>query len=161
MTAAWIGLGSNLGDSRAEIEAAFAELDSLPHTSLRSRSRLYRTRPVGPVAQPDFVNAAAALETALAPEELLDALLAVEARHGRERREHWGPRTLDLDILLYDETQIATARLSVPHPRLAERAFALCPLADIAPQAEVPGAGSVAVLLARLDTSGVTPLAPA
>jgi 2-amino-4-hydroxy-6-hydroxymethyldihydropteridine diphosphokinase len=158
MTRAWIALGSNLGDPCGEILRAFAELDTLPETTLCARSRLYRTRAVGPIPQDDFVNAAAELETGLEPEPLLDELLALEARHGRVRHEHWGPRTLDLDLLLYDDATIATPRLSVPHPRLAERAFVLAPLSDIAPETHVPGAGLVAELFARVDTSGVTPI---
>lgn len=158
MTTAWIGLGSNLGDPRGAIERAFTELDALPASSLRERSRLYRSRPWGPVAQPDFLNAVAALDTGLAPEELLDELLGIEKRHGRERGERWGPRTLDLDLLLYGEETISTPRLQVPHPRLAERAFVLVPLAELAPELEVPGEGTVAELLARVDADGVVAL---
>lgn len=156
MTRAWIALGSNLGDPRDEIVRAFAELDTLPKTTLCARSRLYRTRASGPVPQNDFVNAAAELETGLEPESLLDELFALEACHGRVRGERWGPRTLDLDLLLYDGATVTTPRLTVPHPRLAGRAFVLVPLADIAPETNVPGFGRVAELLARVDTSGVT-----
>lgn len=161
MTTAWIGLGGNLGEPENELAQTFAELNRLPDTELRARSRLYRTKPWGPVTQADFVNAVARLETDLEAEALLDELLAVEARHGRERRERWGPRILDLDLLLYGEKCITTERLEVPHPRIAERAFVLVPLAELAPELEVPGAGPISALLAGLDTSGVTPLAAA
>ena len=161
MTAAWVALGSNLGDCEAHLNAAFEELDALARTRLAARSRLYRSAPWGPVAQPDYLNAVAALETALGAHELLAALLAIEARHGRERRERWGPRTLDLDLLLYDDEVIATQALSVPHPRMSERAFVLVPLAELAPDLTVPGVGTVADLLARLDAGGVRALAPA
>jgi 2-amino-4-hydroxy-6-hydroxymethyldihydropteridine diphosphokinase len=163
MTIAWIGLGANLGKPEAEIARAFAELGGLPQTQLLARSRLYRTKPWGPVAQADFVNAVAALETALAAQALLNELLAIEARHGRERRERWGPRILDLDLLLYGRERIVSERLHVPHPRMSERAFVLVPLAELAPELDIPGAGCVSELLAALDRSGrldgVAPLA--
>ncbi|MGH8271919.1 MAG: 2-amino-4-hydroxy-6-hydroxymethyldihydropteridine diphosphokinase [Gammaproteobacteria bacterium] len=161
MSTAWIGLGSNLGDSRAAIERAFTELGELPASELQKHSRLYCSKPWGPVPQPDFVNAVAALETALAPEVLLDELLAIESRHGRERGERWGPRTLDLDLLLYGDETISTPRLQVPHPRLAERAFVLAPFAELAPDLQVPGAGTVMELLSRVEQGGVIPLAAA
>lgn len=157
MSRAWIGLGSNLGDSAREITVALDELAGLPATVLRARSTLYRSEPWGPVAQPEYLNAVAELETALEPEALLAALLEIEHRHGRERPVHWGPRILDLDLLLYDGAVIASAVLTVPHPRMAERPFVLVPLAEIAPDVEVPGAGRVSALLARLDGRGVAP----
>lgn len=156
--AVFVALGSNLGDPRARVEQGFAALAALPQSMLRARSRLYRTPPWGIIDQPDFVNAAACLETALQPRQLLDALLAIEARAGRVRGVRNGPRTLDLDLLLYGDQVIATPDLMVPHPRLHERAFVLLPLADIAPELDVPGQGRVSGLLARVDTRGCVPL---
>ncbi|MGH8274907.1 MAG: 2-amino-4-hydroxy-6-hydroxymethyldihydropteridine diphosphokinase [Gammaproteobacteria bacterium] len=161
MTTAWIGLGGNVGEPEKELVRAFIELNELPDTELRARSHLYRTKPWGSVPQADFVNAVARLETGLEAEALLDELLAIETRHGRKRRERWGPRILDLDLLLYGEKHIVAERLEVPHPRIAERAFVLVPLAELAPEVEVPGAGRVSELLARVDRGGVTPLADA
>lgn len=155
MTTTWVGLGSNLGESVKCLEAAFGELDALAQTRLLRRSRLYKTAPWGVTDQPDFINAVAELTTTLAPEALLDALLAIEARHGRERREHWGPRTLDLDLLLYGAERITTERLQVPHPHLGERAFVLVPLAELEPALEIPGSDTVSRLLATVDASDV------
>lgn len=156
---AYIALGSNLADPRAQVERGFAALDTLPHTTLVGRSRLYRTRPWGVADQPDFINAVACVATTLAPRELLAALLAIEARAGRVRGVPNGPRTLDLDLLAYGERVIDEPGLAVPHPRLHERAFVLLPLADLAPGLEVPGRGRVAELLARVDASGCRALA--
>ncbi len=151
-----IGLGANLGasldDCRATLEAALATLDRSPGVRLLRRSRWYRSAPVGP-PQPDFVNGCALLAVELEPEALLDRLLAVEQRFGRVRRERWGPRSLDLDLLLMGERgerQLASPRLQLPHPRLRERAFVLVPLAEIAPHWTVPPDGRcVAELAAR------------
>ena len=164
MARACVGLGANRGDPRAQIEHACAALAALPGTLLLARSRFWRTPPWGPVPQADYLNAAAALDTALPPRALLDALFAIERGAGRDRthEQRWGPRRLDLDLLLYAEQQIDEAGLRVPHPRLAERAFVLLPLADIDPALVVPGAGTVAELLARVDCSGCAPwVAPA
>lgn len=130
---AYIGLGSNLADPRRQITTALEELGTLPLCRRVGASRLYASRPVGPQDQPDFVNAAAALETRLSPLALLDQLQALEQRHRRRRERRWGPRTLDLDILLFDATPIVHPRLQLPHPHLHERAFALRPLREIAP----------------------------
>ena len=146
-----IGLGSNLDDPAAQVEQALAALDTLPHTRLVKRSRLYRSRPQGPQDQPDFVNACAVIETALGPEALLDALQAIERQMGRVRQRHWGERVIDLDLLLYGELTLATPRLTVPHPWMHRRDFVLVPLADIAPDWPVPGMGRVRDVLARLD----------
>jgi 2-amino-4-hydroxy-6-hydroxymethyldihydropteridine diphosphokinase len=147
MSLAYIALGANLGDPAATLEAAFAALGELPASQLLRRSSLYRTAPIGLTAQPDFINAAAALATDLPPLALLDALQAIEREFGRRREIHNGPRTLDLDLLLYDARQIATPRLSVPHPRLHLRAFVLQPLSEIAPDLALPGRGSAAAWL--------------
>jgi 2-amino-4-hydroxy-6-hydroxymethyldihydropteridine diphosphokinase len=146
---AFIGLGANLGDREAQVRRAFATLAELPGTSLLAASSIYRSAPVGVGAQPDFINAVAAIETLLAPRALLEALLAAERRFGRRRDFPGAPRTLDLDLLLYGERVIDEPGLVVPHPRMHERAFVLAPLAEIAPDAVVPGRGPVRALLAR------------
>lgn len=153
---AYIGLGSNLGDPAGRIRGALADLASLPRTHVLQASSFYRSPPLGPSDQPDYVNAVAALDTGLAPAALLDALQALEAKHGRVRDgRRWGPRTLDLDLLLYGDTQLATPRLTVPHPGLPQRAFVLYPLAEIAPDLQVPGLGSVQALLAHCPQAGL------
>jgi 2-amino-4-hydroxy-6-hydroxymethyldihydropteridine diphosphokinase len=151
---ACVALGSNLDDPRAQVERGFVALAALPQTTLSARSRLYRTKPWGVADQPDFINAAARLETALAPRALLDALLAIEAGAGRVRGARNGPRILDLDLLLYGDRIIDEPDFVLPHPRLHERAFVLLPLTDVASGLEIPGHGRVADLLARLDTVG-------
>jgi 2-amino-4-hydroxy-6-hydroxymethyldihydropteridine diphosphokinase len=151
---ACVALGSNLDDPRAQVERGFVALAALPQTTLSARSRLYRTKPWGVADQPDFINAAARLETTLAPRALLDALLAIEAGAGRVRGARNGPRILDLDLLLYGDRIIDEPDFVLPHPRLHERAFVLLPLTDVAPGLEIPGHGRVADLLARLDTVG-------
>lgn len=146
-----IALGANLGDPVATLQAAFQVLGQLPASQLLGTSSLYRTPPVGP-PQPDYINACAVLQTRLGAEGLIDHLLAVEAQFGRERRERWGPRTLDLDLLLYGEAVIDSKGLTVPHPRLQERAFVLVPLAEIAGNWPVPGSNrSVSELLKALE----------
>jgi len=148
-----IGLGGNLGDVRQRLEAAIARLAGEPGLALAGRSRFYRTPPWGPVPQPDFVNAAIAVDTTLSPHALLDVLLETERAFGRVRDgERWGPRTLDLDLLLHGDLVLADDRLSLPHPRIAERAFVLLPLADLDPARIVPGHGRVADLLRAVDT---------
>jgi 2-amino-4-hydroxy-6-hydroxymethyldihydropteridine diphosphokinase len=159
MTLAYVGLGANLGEPRQQLEDAFIAMSGLPHTRIAARSSLYRSAPVGYEAQPDFVNAVAALDTALAPGVLLEGLQGIERRHGRERSFPNAPRTLDLDLLLYGEDRIARPGLSVPHPRMHERAFVLRPLAEIAPDALVPGLGTAAELLARCAGQDVERLA--
>lgn len=156
---ALIGLGGNLGEVRERLDAAIAALDALPGVAVVARSRFYRTPPWGHVEQPDFVNAAIAVDTSLPPLALLDALLATERAFGRVRDgERWGPRTIDLDLLAYGDDVIDDERLTVPHPRIAERAFVLLPLADIAADAVLPGVGRVDDLLARIDARACTPL---
>lgn len=158
---ALIGLGGNLGEAGPRLKAATASLDATPGIHVVSRSRFYRTAPWGVVDQPDFVNAAIGVETSLDPHGLLDALLATERAFGRVRDgERWGPRTLDLDLLAYGDLVIDDARLTVPHPRIAERAFVLLPLAEIAADLVLPGVGMIADLLAATDTTGCLPLPP-
>jgi len=155
MSQAWIALGSNLGDPPAQLRHAIDAVRALDGVSVTAVSSFYRTDPVGPPGQPDFCNAVAGIETRLAPEALLARLQAIERTAGRERSERWGPRTLDLDLLFYDDAVIDAPDLQVPHPRLAERAFVLVPLAEVAPGADVPGHGRVADLRAAVDEAGV------
>ena len=155
---AYVAIGSNLRDPAAQVRAGAEELAMLRDTRLAAMSSLYRTAPVGPVDQPDFVNAVALVETALGPRELLDELLAIERRFGRVRDVPNGPRTLDLDIVLYGDKEYADEALTIPHPRMHERAFVLVPLAEIAPDAAVPGRGRVRELAARAATGGIAKL---
>ena len=147
-TKAFIGLGANLGDPEAQVRRALAALAELPGTRLLAASSLYRSAPVGVIAQPDFITAVAAAETTLAARALLEALLAAERRFGRRRDFPGAPRTLDLDLLLYGDRVIAEPGLVVPHPRMHERAFVLAPLAEIAPDIAIPGKGRAEALLA-------------
>ncbi|MFB1487144.1 MULTISPECIES: 2-amino-4-hydroxy-6-hydroxymethyldihydropteridine diphosphokinase [unclassified Thiocapsa] len=158
--AVWIGLGSNLQEPEQQVRAAIGELAVLPESRLRAASRLYRTAPVGPSGQPDYVNAAASLETGLAPRALLAELHRIELAHGRRRDgTRWGPRILDLDILIYGDVRIEEPGLTIPHPEMARRAFVLVPLADVAPpDLAVPGVGILAELLERCERDGVEPL---
>jgi 2-amino-4-hydroxy-6-hydroxymethyldihydropteridine diphosphokinase len=150
---AYVGLGSNLGDREGTIRAALAALGSSPGVEVAAVSTLVDTEPVGYVDQPRFLNGVAALDTDLEPRALLDLLLAVEARFGRDRAAvpAQGPRTLDLDLLLYEEAEIDEPGLRIPHPRLHERAFVLGPLAELDPALNVPKKGEVQTLLAGLD----------
>jgi 2-amino-4-hydroxy-6-hydroxymethyldihydropteridine diphosphokinase len=151
---AWIGLGSNLAGPREQVERGLAALAHLPRTQLQQRSHLYRSAPWGVRDQPDFVNAVAAIESGLTPRELMPALLDIERSFGRERNaDRWGPRILDLDLLLYADCIIDEPGLHVPHPHLHERAFVLLPLAEIAPHLQIPGHGSISDLVARVDAS--------
>jgi 2-amino-4-hydroxy-6-hydroxymethyldihydropteridine diphosphokinase len=154
---AFVALGSNLDDPDQHIETALVELDALPCTRVVRRSQRYRTRPEGYAEQPDFVNAAAEIETGLEPGALLRELLSLEQVHRRVRSRRNGPRTLDLDLLVYDQYQLDEPGLAVPHPRMHQRAFVLVPLHEIAPQLNVPGRGQVCELLAQVDTRGVAP----
>jgi len=144
---AFIGLGSNLDEPELQLLRAFDELDALPNTRLVARSSLYRSAPLGYLDQPDFVNAVAEIDTGLTPRQLLETLLALEHRHGRVRDFINGPRTLDLDILLYDGLTLHEPGLTLPHPRIQDRAFVLLPLLEIAPDCVVPGYGPAAGLL--------------
>jgi 2-amino-4-hydroxy-6-hydroxymethyldihydropteridine diphosphokinase len=154
VTLAYIALGSNLDDPQQQVLDAMDKLANLPDTRMLQRSWLYRTPPWGVQEQPPFVNAAVQVDTALSPYTLLDALLDIERRAGRVRAERNGPRTLDLDLLHVEGVQLDDARLTLPHPRMAERAFVLLPLNDLAPALHLPGQGVVAELLARLDLAG-------
>lgn len=159
MTAAYIGLGSNQDGPRAHVMRAFEEIAALPGTRLEARSPLYRTAPLDAPGTPEFVNAVAAVDTELSAPQLLAALQAIEARHGRERPSPNAPRTLDLDLLLYGDTAFASSALTVPHPRMHRRAFVLRPLLDLDPRAEVPGHGAARDLLRDCAGQAVEPLA--
>lgn len=152
MTAAYIGIGSNLGDREATISRALELLDDPPETRLRQVATVRETEPVGVVDQPPFLNTAVLLETTLGPRELLDRLLGIERSLGRVRTgERWGPRTLDLDLLLYGGAVLDEPGLTLPHPLLHERRFVLEPLHELAPDLVVPGRGRVDELLSALD----------
>ncbi len=157
-----VGLGGNVGNSVRVLQQAFDALASLPDTRLLATSALYRTPAWGLEDQADFINAAAALETSLDAGTLLEQLFAIERRFGRVRAadgsDRWGPRTLDLDILLFGDAVVDMPGLRVPHPRLHERAFALVPLLDVLPDAVIPGVGPAREALAALDATGVAAL---
>jgi 2-amino-4-hydroxy-6-hydroxymethyldihydropteridine diphosphokinase len=155
---AYIGLGANLDDPTKQVRAGLQALAGLTDTRLAAVSSLYRTAPVGYVDQPDFINAVAQLETSLTPRGLLEALLAIEHQHGRVREFTNAPRTLDLDVLLYGDEAVTEPGLTIPHPRMHERAFVMVPLAEIAPDAFVPGRGRARDLLKSLDASSVSKL---
>ena len=159
-TVALVGLGGNLGDATATLRQTFRELDALPGTRLLRASKLYRTPAWGRTDQPDFVNAVAMIETELDARELLDAMLGIEHDAGRERHadRRWGPRTLDLDLLLYGDAVIDEPGLHVPHPHLHKRSFALVPLVEIAPDAMIPGVGAARDALAKLQPSDIEAL---
>jgi len=157
----YIGIGSNLADPRAQVESGLQALARMPRTRFVRHSRLYRSAPWGNTQQPEFVNAAAQLETSLEPCDLLDELLRIERAAGRVRDGgRWGPRVLDLDILVHGERVLDEPGLRVPHAHLALRAFVLLPLAEVAPDLQVPGLGPIHSLLQRVDKSACLPLEP-
>jgi 2-amino-4-hydroxy-6-hydroxymethyldihydropteridine diphosphokinase len=147
VTLAYVGLGANLGEPRRQVAAALDELGAMPRTRLSKASSLYRSSPMGYAGQPDFVNAVAELHTGLEAPRLLAELQAIEARHGRSRSFANAPRTLDLDLLLFGDEVLCGEHLTVPHPRMHERAFVLKPLLEIAPEARIPGRGPAKELL--------------
>lgn len=161
LVTAYVGLGGNLGDVAQTVRRALAALDAIPGTRVIDRSRLYRTPAWGPIEQPDFINAVAIVDTALGPHGLLAELLRIERAFGRDREREsarWGPRTLDLDLLLHGDAVVDDEGLHLPHPRMHERAFVLVPLLDVAPALEIPGQGSARDALAALATGGIEAL---
>lgn len=160
MVRCFIGLGSNLGQPRQQLVRALSELASLKSSKLISKSTLYISKPLGPQDQPDYINAVAELETSLSALTLLSNMQAIETEHQRVRTEHWGPRTLDLDLLLYGQEKISVEQLKVPHPEMAGRNFVLYPLSEIAPDLIIPGLGRLKNLLAKLDDSNLQKLDP-
>ena len=150
MTIAWLGIGSNLGDRLGFLRAAAAGVNALPETTVLEKSGIYETAPIGGVEQDPFLNGVLKIETGLSPEQLLQAVLQIEALNGRERKVHWGPRTLDIDILAYGDLQVNQRNLQIPHPFLGERAFVLVPWAELAENYHIPGKGTVLELLQQL-----------
>ncbi|MDR9424825.1 MAG: 2-amino-4-hydroxy-6-hydroxymethyldihydropteridine diphosphokinase [Marinobacter sp.] len=159
-TEAYIGLGSNLQDPAAQLARAVAELAGLPETTLLAQSPFYASRPVGPQDQPDFVNGAARLQTTFSAHQLLDHLQSIEQAHGRERLRHWGPRTLDLDLLIFGNETIDDQRLTVPHAELANRNFVLRPLLDLNPDLTLPDGRPVSGLLEQCPDNPLRKLPP-
>lgn len=154
----YLALGSNLQDPLQQVENALAAIDQIPDTVRQATSPFYRTPPYGPADQPDYLNAVIALDTMLSPEELLNHTQRIELEQGRVRKaERWGPRTLDLDILLFADLQITSPRLTVPHYDMHQRAFMLLPLNDIAPGCQLPDGRPIGELLANLDCRTIKP----
>jgi 2-amino-4-hydroxy-6-hydroxymethyldihydropteridine diphosphokinase len=151
---AWLGLGGNLGDPQKAMASALQAIDADPRNDVVAVSSVYRTPPWGKTDQPDFLNAVASVETGLSPRELLDLCLEAERGLKRVRAERWGPRTIDIDLLLFGDRAIEEPGLEVPHPRMTQRAFVLLPLAEIAPELKI-GAKTAAQFLAMLDTKGI------
>ncbi len=156
MPEVFVGLGANLGEPAVQLRGAVQALAALPHTEVKKVSTFYRSSAIGPAGQPDYCNAVAQLDTAMAPEPLLDALLAIEDAASRVRGERWGARLLDLDLLLYGQMVCSTARLTLPHPELAFRDFVLWPLIEIAPEVQVPLLGRARDLLDKLPTPALS-----
>lgn len=155
-TPAYVGLGSNLGEPPAQLRSALAALGGIPATRLVAESALYRNPPMGPQDQPEYVNAVAALLTTLTAGELLRALQQVETDFGRKRDgPRWGPRTLDLDLLLFGDLRLASDELTLPHPGLTSRPFVLIPLHEVAPALRIPGGPSIASLLTAVGDGGL------
>jgi 2-amino-4-hydroxy-6-hydroxymethyldihydropteridine diphosphokinase len=155
---AFLGLGSNLGDRLAMLQAAVDDLQDEPGLRVTASSRVWETTPVGGPPQPDYLNAAVRVETDLSARDLLDVARRIETRRGRVRTERWGARSLDIDVLLYDDAQIDEPDLVVPHPRMAQRAFVLLPLFELEPDPVLPD--GTRLREARVDTEGVAPSAP-
>lgn len=160
MTDVFIGLGSNLADPAAQLGRAIAELAALPNTTLVAQSPFYASKPVGPQNQPDYVNGAVWLNTGLTAHALLNHLQIIEQAHGRERLQHWGPRTLDLDVLLFGQQTLNDDRLTVPHAHLSQRDFALQPLLDLNPELTLPDGTTVALLRQQCPDNQLRKLPP-
>jgi 2-amino-4-hydroxy-6-hydroxymethyldihydropteridine diphosphokinase len=160
MAIAYIGIGSNLNAPVDQVRQAILELERIPNTCNVVCSPLYLSAPLGPTDQPDYINAVAGIETSLSPNALLNALQDIEQRHGRVRNVRWGPRTLDLDLLLYDDLRQNDSALILPHPRMHERIFVLQPLRDIAPELAIPGLGKIEQLLRNCPPLDIRRLEP-
>ena len=162
MKTVYIGLGSNLsgsmGDPQKQMQTALEKISDHPEIHQLNTSSFYRTSPVGPQDQPDFINAVAQAKTSLTPLALLDYLQQIENEHGRERKEHWGARTLDLDILIFGQQSIHNTRLIIPHPRIEERAFVLVPLLEVKPNFSSASGKSITDLLAKCSDQGIVKL---
>lgn len=156
MTPVWLAIGSNLAEPLRQVDAALAALAALPHTRLTACSSYYRSRPLGPQDQPDYLNAVVGFDTGLSPETLLQHTQTIERQQGRVRKANrWGPRTLDLDIMLFGDLQIHTERLTIPHYDMQNREFMLYPLAELAPGLVFPDGQRLAALLARVPLNGL------
>ena len=155
MTTVYIGLGSNMGSPKEHITTAIKELSNIQSTHTKKVSSLYKSKPVGPSGQDDYINAVAELETELTPLELLSGLQSIENEHGRVRKERWGARTLDLDILMFGDEIIQNDQLTVPHIELPNRSFVLVPLAEINSDCHIPGKGPISHLLKNVDQHGL------
>jgi len=162
MKTVYIGLGSNLsgsmGDPQKQLQTALEKISDHPEIHQLNTSSFYRTSPVGPQDQPDFINAVAQAKTSLTPLALLDYLQQIENEHGRERKEYWGARTLDLDILIFGQQSIHNTRLIIPHPRIEERAFVLVPLLEVKPNFSSASGKSITDLLAKCSDQGIVKL---
>ena len=159
MTQVFVGLGSNLEQPEKQIADALVSLNGMANVLVRKCSSLYLSKPVGPQGQPDYINAVAVLETTLVPLDLLDQLQAIETQHGRIRGNvRWGPRTLDLDLLLYGDKKIKNERLTVPHPEMQNRDFVLIPLSEIASDLVIPVLGPLSELINMMPSSGLVRL---
>lgn len=154
----YIGLGSNLENPEKQVLTAIGDIAQIADSTLSAQSSLYHSPPMGPQDQPDYINAVVAIDTTLTPHQLLDALQQIEQKHGRERKRHWGERTLDLDILLFADMVISDDRLNVPHPGIAERAFVVYPLAEIASDLIIPGLGTLGDIKANCPLDGLKQL---
>lgn len=157
MKVAYLGIGSNLGDRRAHLADAVRKLAAEPAVRILRGSSVYESKPVGKTDQPDFLNMVLAVNTSLSPLALLAVCLDVEAQLGRERRERWGPRTIDLDVLIYGEEKLKDERLVLPHPRMSERSFVMAPLAEIAPDIKLSGR-TAREIAADLGRTGLNPV---
>ncbi len=155
MTIAYVGIGSNLDEPQKRVERAMLELDRLAHSRVVKRSSLYRSAPVGFADQPDFINAVAQLETGVSAERLLSGLQEIESRHGRKRSFANAPRSLDLDLLMFGNAELRTKDLTLPHPRMHERAFVLKPLVEISPEISIPGLGPAKEFLKSVESQVV------
>ena len=155
MTIVYIGLGSNMGNPKQHINSALKSLGDIQSTRIMQTSSLYKSKPVGPQDQADYINAVVQIDTELSPLELLDELQTIENQHGRVRKERWGPRTLDLDILMFGNEVINHERLIIPHPEISKRCFVLVPLAELAPDCVIPDKGKVKDLISNVDQEGL------